>query len=289
MRPILMHMPPARQPAADGPQNRPPAPARLWLIAGTGEGPALAQILLARGWRLRVSVVTAAACRAYRPHPHLELQVGALGETSGESAAAAVLRALRRAEAEADPFRWLLDASHPFATRISAALAAACAERGQPLLRLQRRPLAVGKGHLLGDLTELGNGCRPGERLLLAIGARRLGEAIAASPRALHHVRVLPSPLALRQALACGLPADRIACLRPAGASLAIETALCRRWRIDSVLCRQSGGESEARWHRISAALGLGLLLLPRPPEPPGVTAVELEELLDRVGDAPLA
>ena len=39
---------------------------RLWLVAGTGEGPPLAAALLQRGWRVRVSVVTAAAVRAYQ-------------------------------------------------------------------------------------------------------------------------------------------------------------------------------------------------------------------------------
>ena len=38
-----------------------------------------------------------------------------------------------------------------------------------------------------------------GEQLLLAIGARRLAEAIRACPAARPHARVLPSPQALRQ------------------------------------------------------------------------------------------
>ena len=39
---------------------------RLWLLSGTGEGPKLAGALIERGWQLRVSVVSAAAARAYR-------------------------------------------------------------------------------------------------------------------------------------------------------------------------------------------------------------------------------
>jgi precorrin-6A/cobalt-precorrin-6A reductase len=290
-----MHIPPEWLPAEDGPCNRPPAaaasstgPPRLWLIAGTGEGPALAERLLARGWRLRVSVVTPAAVRAYRPHPGLELRVGPLGESEGEAPGVAVARELRAAEESRDPFQWLLDASHPFATRISAALAEACLQRRQPLLRLLRPPLPPGRAELLRDLVDLQGRCRGGERLLLAIGARHLAAAIAASPGALHHARLLPSPQALRQALAVGLGSGRLACLRPDPASEAIEMALCRRWRIDTVLCRQSGGDSEGRWHRISEALGLRLLLLQRPPEPAGVIGLAMPELLERVG-APAA
>lgn len=281
-----MHTPPVDPGPADGQWNRPPVRPRLWLIAGTGEGPALAAALLARGWRLRVSVVSRAATRAYLHHPDLELTVGPLGGGTAEAAATAAGRQLRAAREQGDPFHWVVDASHPFARRISAALAAACDRQGQPLLRLQRPSLPVGRAHVLADLDALPMHCRPGEPLLLAIGARRLAEAIALTPAALHHARVLPSPQALRQALAAGLATDRLACLRPGPTSLAIEIALCRRWRIASVLCRQSGGESEERWHRVSDALGLRLLLLRRPPEPAGVCTLVLERLLEHI-DAP--
>ena len=52
---------------------------RLWLIAGTGEGPVLARALLAMGWRLRLSLVSDAAKRAYATQPHLEVVIGAVG------------------------------------------------------------------------------------------------------------------------------------------------------------------------------------------------------------------
>ncbi len=282
-----MHTPPEQRSAADGPANRPPGRddrPRLWLISGTGEGPPLAAALLARGWRLRVSLVTAAAARAYPHHPHLELAIGALGEGGTEPPEVVVGRELQRARTLGDPFRWLVDASHPFARRISATLAAACAAQGQPLLRLQRPPLPPGRALVLDDLGDLGNHLRPGERVLLAIGARRLAEAIRLSPQALHHARVLPAPQALRQAFAAGLATDRLACLRPSETSEAIELALCRRWGIDTVLCRQSGGESEGRWHRICERLDRRLLLLRRPPEPAGVPLLAIDALLECMG-----
>jgi precorrin-6x reductase len=90
--------------------------------------------------------------------------------------------------------------------------------------------------------------------------------------------------------MAAGLGATRVAALRPpaeAGAAAAIEAALCRRWRIEAVLCRRSGGPSETHWRQISAALGLRLLLLERPREPRGVELLPLAALLERVGEAP--
>jgi precorrin-6A/cobalt-precorrin-6A reductase len=201
-----------------------------------------------------------------------------------------VLAELGRAAERGSPFRWLIDASHPFARRISAALAFACASAGQPLLRLERPRPAVPGATILTDLDSLAGIDLTGRHLLLAIGARRLAEAVAHSPRALHHARLLPHPASLRQAMAAGLGATRVAALRPpaeAGAAAAIEAALCRRWRIEVVLCRRSGGPSESHWRRICAEMGLRLLLLERPPEPRGATLLPLAALLERLGQAP--
>jgi len=272
-----------------------PAPAagrgpRLWLIAGTGEGPPLAAALLAQGWRLRVSVVSAVAARAYASHGALELAVGALGASDGEASTRVLMHQLQQARRQGDGFRWVVDASHPFAVRITAALVAACRSCDQPLLRLSRAQPPPGRAELLEDLPELGDRIAAGEPLLLAIGARRLAEAIRCCPTALHHARVLPSPTALRQALAAGVAPARLACLRPGSSDAAILAGLCRQWRIRSVLCRQSGGAGEAVWQRLCQELGLRLLLLRRPAEPCGLEALALEPLLARLNrgaDAP--
>ncbi|MFN9636626.1 MAG: precorrin-6A/cobalt-precorrin-6A reductase [Synechococcaceae cyanobacterium] len=271
------------------------------MVAGTGEGPPLAARLLERGWYVRVSVVSGTATRAYPSHPALEMQVGALGGAGAETgeAARAVQAQLRAAASQGRPCRWLIDASHPFALRISAALAEACRIEAQPLLRLLRpaadasdtvvAPSSAGANapKVLADLADLARQPLADRRLLLAIGARRLAEAMAHCPGAIHHARLLPTPAALRQAMAAGIAPERVACLRPpaaADAAAAVEAALCRRWRIETVLCRRSGGPSERHWRRISAELGLGLLLLDRPQEPAGVPALELEALLELVG-----
>lgn len=266
-----MHAPP--------PQLTPPGPAtgRLWLIAGTGEGPPLAGGLLERGWRLRVSVVTSAARLAYPENPRLEVVVGAL------AGAAAWRAALEEARRQGDPFAWLIDASHPFATHVTAAVSAACEGRSERLLRLHRPLLPAPGASQLGHLSELADSLRSGERLLLAIGARHLGAALGQCPQACHHSRVLPHPQAIREALRAGLPARRLACFHPSSDG-AVERALCVQWGIETILCRQSGSRTEALWLRISAELGLRLLLLRRPPEPVGVLGLPLAELIARVG-----
>jgi precorrin-6A/cobalt-precorrin-6A reductase len=264
-----MHAPPVDEPA--------PGAGRIWLVAGTGEGPPLARLLLERGWRLRVSVVTPAARLAYPTDPRLEVLVGAL------AGAGAWREALEQARRQGDPFRWILDASHPFATRVSAALAAACEGRPERLQRLHRPLLPAPGATPLNHLHELGTHLANGERLLLAIGARHLGAAIDHSPQACHHSRVLPHPQAIQQALRAGLTSHRLACCHPSRDG-ALERALCLRWGITTLLCRQSGSRAEAHWLRISEELGLRLLLLLRPPEPTGVARLALPELIARVG-----
>lgn len=248
---------------------------RLWLVAGTGEGPELAEQLLALGWLVTVSVVSAPAALAYRAHPALTLRVGALG---GE---AAVMVELASAAASGSPYAVVVDASHPFACQVSRQLVAGCARRGQRLLRLQR-PTLEGPATLLPTLEDLQAIPLAGQRLLLAIGARQLAAAVALSPGARHHARLLPSAASLQQAMAAGLGAERVACLRP-GSALEVERALVRRWRITVVLARQSGGPTEQLWRRICHSNGPSLLLLRRPAEPAGVESLTAAELLARL------
>ena len=118
------------------------------------------------------------------------------------------------------------------------------------------------------------------------MGARELAAALRYSRAREHAVRLLPSATALGQALQLGLPAERIACLRPQTSSSiegSVEAGLCRRWGITAVLARQSGGPPEQQWHQICQAMGLKLLLLARP-ENHDLHGLELEALLARLG-----
>lgn len=263
-------------------------PGRIWLVSGCGEGPPLARALLAAGWQVRVSVVTPEAARAYGQQANQELAIGAIGLAQPPVAAQ-----LLAARAEGAPFTWVIDASHPFASRISADLSQACARLDQPLLRLRRPLLPLGGAELLTRLQDLEGRCRPGERLLLAIGARQLSLARRCCPEACLHARVLPRPGALRQALAAGLAPERLVALQPRldpEAEIPLEEALCRLWRIETVLLRRSGGPGEAQWQRLARRLGLRLLLLERP-SAGGPDALDLsgEALLKKLTGSPTA
>ena len=262
---------------------------RVWLIAGTGDGLKLALTLQKRGWRLLVSVVSAEAALAYPSLPNLNVRVGTIGGASG------IRNLLDQARREGDPFTAVVDASHPFARQITAALAQVWEEaksgegsgRLPQLLRL-RRPdpgdLQVRRLQWLTDLDALGALPLKGRRLLLAIGARELRRSVQLSPGAEHFARLLPSAAALQQGRAAGLAAERLACLRPGDPQeFPVLRALLRRWRIDTILCRQSGGVTEALWRRLATELNLELLLLARPPEPKALRPLELAPLLQKL------
>jgi len=267
-----MHQPPLHQPSTG-----PGAGQLIWLVAGTGDGPPLAAALLARGWWVRVSVVSPEALRAYDPHPRLQLQAGPL---AGEAAVEELLVLLRPA--------WVVDASHPFARRISAQLAAVCLRRAQPWLSLRRPAVPAVAADLLPDLSALGQRDLRGERLLLAIGSRQLPAALALIPGAVPFARVLDRPASLQLALAAGLPDGHLACLRPAPqADGRLEQALCRHWGITAVLCRQSGGAAERSWHRLCRRLNLRLLLLACPPPAAGAIGLPANALLEKLGLPP--
>ena len=273
-----MHDPPLHQ-----------ASPRLWLFAGTGEGPPLASALLAMGWHVKLSLVSGAASRAYGPHPRLDLAIGAIGTPD------AIGAVLDRALADGVPFQVVVDATHPFACQISADLAEVCLARSQPLLRLRRggsgpQGPSQAKGvQVLPGLESLSDLNMRQEKVLLAIGHRQLARAVELTPGAVHHARLLPHPTSLQQAMAAGVAPNRLACLRPSagpgGASFtaSLEEALVRQWGITTILARQSGGVTEACWRDVAQRLSLTLLLLQRPAEPEGVPAFGQAELLSQL------
>jgi precorrin-6A/cobalt-precorrin-6A reductase len=246
----------------------------IWLFAGTAEGPVLAETLLQRGWNVRVSVVTPGAARAYRQRRGLEVRVGACSSD----------QTLEQEMRQLAP-RWVVDATHPFAVVISERIQRLCSTLDQPHVQIERRqPAMAAPGEqleLLDGVGDLRQRSMVGEHLLLAIGARELSAAMAATAECSHYARVLDQPSSLQAALAAGLPQGHIACLRPDPRGVGeLEQALCRRWSITRVLCRQGGGRSEAIWRQVCRQLGLPLLLLRRPEGRPGLPmAVLLEKL----------
>ena len=248
----------------------------LWLLSGTSEGPRLAEDLIKRGWNISVSVVSRQASIPYQDLPLQKLIIGSINGIEG------IKKILLEAQAFDQEFDLIIDATHPFAVLISSNLREVCKELGQSLLRYERPLEEFGNAKLINTPNDLSGFDLRGHRLLMAIGSRLLQEASisAQSSGAIVFARILPMQESLRQALHSSLPKSHLALLRPlvTESPREIELALCRKWSITGIVCRQSGGVSEKLWQNVCKAMDLDLWLIARPTLPEDMKVVNTFE-----------
>jgi len=213
------------------------------LLAGTAQARALAEAFDHPGARLLASLAGATA--APRAYP-CETRTGGFGGVEG-------LRAyLHRARIAA-----LVDATHPFAARISANAQSACAGQGVPLLVLDRPPWEpVGEWHSFGTLAQAVAALPSGARVLATTGRKDTGAFEARGDLA----------ILLRSVDPPDDPPPHITPLAARGPfALEDEIALMRAHRITHLLTRNAGGESRARLDA-AAGLCLPIHMVERPP-----------------------
>ncbi len=203
---------------------------RILLLSGTSEGPPLARALLTAGFEVRATVTRAEARETLFGALLRNVQVEARGFT--EESMTAFL-----AQRQTD---LVLDATHPFAVRITRLAHAVCLRLGVPYVRYERPDWEPPAGTpLVGSFAEaaellpslaprtVGQAFQPDTshrqagkpdlrpRVLLTIGAKQL-KHFAALQSGLNLVaRILPSVVSIQQALAAGFTPDRLLCLRP--------------------------------------------------------------------------
>ncbi len=244
-------------------------PRRVLILGGTGEAAALARALAGRPG---LSVVTSLAGRTSAPADLAgTVRVGGFGGAEG-------LREYLRAES----IDRVIDATHPYAARMTANAVEACAAAGVPLLRLERPPWIPAAGDRwlgVADAAEAAAllaappaGLLPRRplRVFLTVGQREL-DAFAGVPEAWFLVRLIEPP-----AEPLPLPRHEVILARGPFAA-ADELALLRRRAIDVLVAKNSGGA--ATYGKIEAAreLQMPVVLLRRPPaaEVERVAAVE--------------
>lgn len=169
----------------------------------------------------------------------------------------------------------VVDATHPYSTRMTRNAAAACTGLNVPRLVVQRPPWRKGKGdrwipaasnreamHRLPSL---------GERIFLTVGRTGLEVYAGVSERCHFLVRLVEPPSA-----PLPLPDAELVIGRPPH-SLDHEKRLLTEHRVDCVVSKNSGGE--ATYGKIAAAreLGLPVVMIQRPRRPDGelVTGAE--------------
>ncbi|MGR3486231.1 MAG: cobalt-precorrin-6A reductase [Paracoccaceae bacterium] len=227
----------------------------LLILGGTAEARALASAVAARG---RPGVVTLAGVTRHPVAHALPVVTGGFGGPEG----------FLRFVAERG-VTCVIDATHPFAARITARTAAICPV---PLLRLERPDWVAGPGDWWRwiDRAEEAAALAPDAPVLLATGRGGLMGFEGLAPRILWCRAVDPdpgpNPLATGRWLIGRPPFD-----------VASETALMRRLSIGCVIAKDAGGAGGRPKLDAARALGLPVILLRRPPAPemPAVGTVE--------------
>ncbi|WP_028709614.1 cobalt-precorrin-6A reductase [Propionicicella superfundia] len=227
------------------------------LLGGTAEARRLAGLLVADGIPLVTSL--AGDVEQVRTPPG-DVRIGGFGGAPG------MMSYLRSRAVTA-----VIDATHPFAARITANAATACTAAEVPLLRLSRpswgdRPDAAG-WHWVDSLAAARVVAESlGRRVFLSIGRQGVAEFGAWTDRYVL-VRVVDPP-------ADPVPAAWEVLRARGPFELADEVALLGGRRIDVLVTKDSGGVSTAAKLDAAARLAVPVVVVRRPPVPPGVPVV---------------
>ncbi|MFR0355847.1 cobalt-precorrin-6A reductase [Streptomyces sediminimaris] len=240
----------------------------ILILGGTTEARELAAALAARPG---VRVTTSLAGRVTRPGaPVGDVRVGGFGGAAG------LADWLREQHVDA-----LVDATHPFAEKITANAAQAAAASGVPVVVLRRpgwRPGPGDRWHMVPSLTAAAELLpRFGSRAFLTTG--RLGLAAFAHLTDLHFVvRSVEPP-------GPPMPPHTEVLLARGPFTVADETSLLREHLVDVLVTKDSGGAATAAKLTAARRLGLPVVVVRRPPLPQGVRAVpDVAGALERLG-----
>ncbi|GGK55371.1 cobalt-precorrin-6A reductase [Salinarimonas ramus] len=229
----------------------------ILLLGGTTEATALAHLLAARS-DLPATLSLAGRTSAPRAAP-IPTRVGGFGGVEG---LVAYVKAQR--------IRAVVDATHPFAARMSRNAAQACRLAGVHLLALVRPEWTPAPGDrwtrvpdMAGAVAALGEAPK---RVFLTVGRLELA-AFEAAPQHAYLVRTidpvgavaLPDLVEIRHRPPFDEPAER---------------ALMQAERIDVLVTKNSGADATRPKLDAARALGLPVIVVERPPRPPGVETV---------------
>jgi precorrin-6A/cobalt-precorrin-6A reductase len=243
---------------------------RLLLLAGTSDARRLAERLADAGVPTLASL--AGAVREPRRLP-VPTRIGGFGGPEG------FLRVLADEGIGA-----VMDATHPFARRITARAHALCRARGLPHLRLERPGWTPGPGDrwtFVADEAAAAALLPPEAVAFLATGRQSLPAWAGVFRGARAHLRVVDPPEA-----PFPLPGGWVLGRPPFGR--AAEAALLRSLGITHLVAKDAGGVEGRAKLDAARDLGLPVLLLRRPAPPDGMATVRtIEEALDWAAGLP--
>ncbi|MFQ6552390.1 cobalt-precorrin-6A reductase [Aestuariibius insulae] len=225
---------------------------KVLLLAGTAEARELASKMTEAGIEGVASLAGAVRRPAMQEMP---TRIGGFG---GEAAFARYL--------EVEGMTAVIDATHPFAARISERTERVCAERGIPYLQLLRPPWAPSEGDRWHDVNceeEVADLVPTGATVFLATGRQTLErfEGLAGQEVIARQIDPPDGPFPFA--------GGRFLVGRPPFA-VEDEMRLFRKLGVDWLVVKNAGGEPSRSKLDAARALGIPVAMIARPPQPPG-------------------
>ncbi|PWJ20355.1 precorrin-6A/cobalt-precorrin-6A reductase [Jannaschia seohaensis] len=220
------------------------------ILAGTAEARAVCAAV--RDLEVLASLAGATARPAALGVP---TRVGGFGGEAGFAAALAGMAAV-------------LDATHPYAARISERASRLCASRGLPYLRLMRAGWPARRGwRVHADAEAAARALPPGARVFLSVGPGSLAPFLG---RGLHLIcrRIDPAPPRSGVTWVIGRPPFPVEA----------EAALFRAHGITDLVTKDSGGPAAKL--DAAEALGIAVHVIARPPPPPGEETDDIDRAI---------
>ena len=232
------------------------------ILGGTHEGRELARLLVDAGWYVTSSL----AGRVAAPRlPVGEVRVGGFGGPAGSQ------------------IDVIIDATHPFAERISYSAAEAANATGVPLIALHRpawTPEPRDKWILVQSMAEAARiAAQQFHHVFLTIGRQQLAP-FADDPHNLYVIRAVEPPQVV-------LPKRNRVILSRGPFTVADEKKLMRDNQIDCVVTKNSGGELTRAKLVAARELGITVIMVQRPQLPKVKTVVHTPaEVLQILSDS---
>jgi precorrin-6A/cobalt-precorrin-6A reductase len=178
---------------------------------------------------------------------------------------------------EAELIGAVVDATHPFAWRISVNAVTACRATHTPLIVFTRRPWTREPGDRWVEVETIEEavdalGARP-RTVFLTQGRLQLA-AFARAPQHRYLVRAIDPPAEI------GALPDCTLILARGPFSLADELALMQRERIETLVTKNSGGRATNAKIEAARRLGIEVVIVSRPPAPQAETLYDLDAVL---------
>lgn len=228
----------------------------VWLIGGTSESVAIAELLTNKLIPVIVTVTTTNAQNLYSENDYLKIIVGKI-ETEN------IAKFIKEHQ-----IRVIIDASHPFAVNISTSVISIAQKYSYPYLRYERSQVKSTESNLIyvNSLSSLiDSNLLTGKRVLLTIGSNHLHFFQDYQSQATLFTRILPYTESLEKALQGGFTCDRIIAIRPP-LNYELEKALWKLWQIEIVVTKAGGKQGgEDLKQKLAKESGISLIIIKRP------------------------